>query len=155
MKYDAYAYLWPPRPEHSIPRDTLGFYERRGWCAQVKKNGTCTVIFARGDEVVYKTRHDTAHRAWTPLPDHRRFFSYHLRFDRWCVLVAELLHNKTERIKNHLYVFDVLVHDGAHLVGKTFAELKLPEKMQRSHRGKALRGLMEWLATAHGLGGSE
>jgi XTP/dITP diphosphohydrolase len=31
--------------------------------------------------------------------------------------------------------------------GKTFAELKLDEKMQRSHRGKALRGLMEWLAT--------
>jgi inosine/xanthosine triphosphate pyrophosphatase family protein len=32
------------------------------------------------------------------------------------------------------------------LVGKTFAELKLEEKMQRSHRGKALRGLLEWLA---------
>ncbi|MBI3934200.1 MAG: non-canonical purine NTP pyrophosphatase [Acidobacteria bacterium] len=33
------------------------------------------------------------------------------------------------------------------IVGKTFAELQLEEKMQRSHRGKALRGLMEWLAT--------
>jgi XTP/dITP diphosphohydrolase len=33
------------------------------------------------------------------------------------------------------------------IAGKTFAELKLEEKMQRSHRGKALRGLMEWLAT--------
>ena len=32
-------------------------------------------------------------------------------------------------------------------IGKTFAEFKLEEKMQRSHRGKALRGLMEWLAT--------
>jgi XTP/dITP diphosphohydrolase len=34
------------------------------------------------------------------------------------------------------------------IVGKTYAELSLQEKMQRSHRGKALRGLMEWLATA-------
>jgi XTP/dITP diphosphohydrolase len=34
------------------------------------------------------------------------------------------------------------------IAGKTFAELTLEEKMQRSHRGKALRGLMEWLATA-------
>jgi XTP/dITP diphosphohydrolase len=33
------------------------------------------------------------------------------------------------------------------IAGKTFAELTLQEKMQRSHRGKALRGLMEWLAT--------
>jgi len=32
------------------------------------------------------------------------------------------------------------------IAGKTFAELKLEEKMQRSHRGKALRGLMEWLS---------
>jgi XTP/dITP diphosphohydrolase len=34
------------------------------------------------------------------------------------------------------------------IAGKTFAELTLEEKMQRSHRGKALRGLMEWLATS-------
>jgi len=34
------------------------------------------------------------------------------------------------------------------IVGKTYAELTLQEKMQRSHRGKALRGLMEWLATS-------
>ena len=33
------------------------------------------------------------------------------------------------------------------IVGKTFAELKMEDKMQRSHRGKALRGLIEWLAT--------
>ena len=33
------------------------------------------------------------------------------------------------------------------IVGKTFAELKLEDKMQRSHRGKALRGLTEWLAS--------
>jgi XTP/dITP diphosphohydrolase len=32
--------------------------------------------------------------------------------------------------------------------GKTFAELTPEEKMQRSHRGKAVRSLMEWLATA-------
>ena len=42
------------------------------------------------------------------------------------------------------------------IAGKTFAELPLEEKMNRSHRGKALRGLMEWLATGPpSLGGSE
>ncbi|HWP84419.1 MAG TPA: RdgB/HAM1 family non-canonical purine NTP pyrophosphatase [Terriglobia bacterium] len=33
------------------------------------------------------------------------------------------------------------------MTGKTFAELSLEEKLRRSHRGKAVRGLMEWLAT--------
>ena len=37
------------------------------------------------------------------------------------------------------------------IAGKTFAEMKLEEKMQRSHRGKAVRGLMEWLATGPGV----
>ena len=42
------------------------------------------------------------------------------------------------------------------IVGKTFAEMTLEGKMQRSHRGKALRGLMEWLTTQHSaLGESE
>jgi len=36
------------------------------------------------------------------------------------------------------------------IAGKTFAELSMEEKVQRSHRGKALRGLMEWLATGPG-----
>ena len=34
------------------------------------------------------------------------------------------------------------------IAGKTFAELTLEEKTQRSHRGKAMRGLMEWLSTS-------
>lgn len=31
-------------------------------------------------------------------------------------------------------------------LGKTYAQLTTQEKMQRSHRGKALRALLEWLA---------
>lgn len=32
-------------------------------------------------------------------------------------------------------------------LGKTYAELSLEEKLQRSHRGKALRALFDWLAS--------
>jgi len=32
-------------------------------------------------------------------------------------------------------------------LGKTYAELALEEKLQRSHRGKALRALFDWLAS--------
>jgi hypothetical protein len=119
VKYDEYAYLWPPRPECAVPFEAVGMYVRKGWWAQVKKNGTCTVIAARGDEVIFKTRHATDHDLWRPLPEHAAFFQ---GSPRWTVFAAELLHSKTPHIKNELFLFDVLVHDGEHLVGSTFAE---------------------------------
>lgn len=121
MIYDRYRYLWPPRPERAVPQDSLGFYERQGWRAQVKKNGTCTLIFTHGDEVIFKTRHGDAdeHKAWTPLPEHRAFFG---GLDGWQVYVAELLHSKTPHIKNELYVFDLIVAGGKQLIGWSFAD---------------------------------
>lgn len=122
MNYDSYQYLWPPRPEQKIPQGMLPFYEKRGFWAQVKKNGTCTVIFARRDEVIFMTRHNDQHRMWSPTPEHVRFFQ---GFQNWNVFVAELLHSKTPRIKNQLYVFDQIVDDGVHLVGTSFEERQL------------------------------
>jgi hypothetical protein len=97
----------------------MGFYEKRGWIAQVKKNGTCTVIFSKGDSVIFKTRHNDAHKAWSPQPSHLAFFAGR---DAWNVYVAELLHSKGPLVKNHLYLFDVLVSDGQELIGTTLAE---------------------------------
>jgi ATP-dependent DNA ligase len=120
MNYDEYTYLYPPRPETKIPRGMIGFYEKRGWWAQKKKNGTCTVIFVKGDEVTFKTRHNDDHRAWFPKPDHVDFFRR--SDDKWHVFVGELLHSKTPHIKDELYLFDQIVSDGIQLVGMTFAE---------------------------------
>jgi hypothetical protein len=119
MKYDAYRYLWPPRPETKIPPALIGFYGKRGWWGQVKKNGTCTVIFSHGDDVVFKTRHDDDHKAWAPQPEHAIFFNGR---EQWNVYVAELLHSKTANVKNHLYLFDILVSDGEDLSGTSFAD---------------------------------
>ena len=118
MKYSDYAYLWPPRPEVKVPQALLSHYERQGWQAQVKKNGTCTVIFAKGDQVIFKTRHDDDHKLWTPKPEHIAFFA---GSKDWNVFVAELVHSKTKHIKDQLYIFDQIVKDGKHLVGSPFA----------------------------------
>jgi len=118
--YEDYVYLYPPRPTMAIAPQAIGFYERMKWCAQVKKNGTCTVIFARGMNVMFKTRHNDDHRQWAPLPEHLcPFQSSSLK---WNVFCAELIHNKTKTIKNQLYIFDQIVKDDVHLVGTTFAE---------------------------------
>lgn len=122
MEYVEYSYLWPPRPETKIPQTSMRFMQDQGYGAQVKKNGTCTLIFARGKEVIFKTRHgdEADHRAWKPLPEHVEFFAN--RSDKWNVYVAELLHSKTPHIKNQLYIFDKIVHEGVQLIGKTFDE---------------------------------
>ena len=120
MKYDEYQYLWPPRPEQKIPQGLLTFYEKKGFWGQIKKNGTCTLIFAKGNQVIFKTRHDDDHKAWTPKPEHVKFFQS--KSNEWCVFVAELLHSKTPHIKDQLYIFDMIVEDGEQLTGVTFAE---------------------------------
>jgi hypothetical protein len=121
MDYTAYQYLWPPRPETKIPQGLLGFYEVKKYIAQVKKNGTCTVIFANPHEVLFKTRHNDDHKLWSPLPEHVEFFKSHAK-NGWNVYVAELLHSKTPHIKHDLFVFDQLVKDGQQLVGTTLRE---------------------------------
>lgn len=122
--YNSYRYLWAPRPETKIAVPMLGFYENRGYWAQTKKNGTCTLIFARRNEIIYKTRHpdiaDGDHRLWRAEGDHNAFFAER---QKWNVYVAELLHSKvTGGPKNELYIFDIIVSDSVELTGTTFGE---------------------------------
>ena len=107
LAYPAYKFLWPPRPEVSTPKEHLGAWERKGYLAQKKRNGTCTLIFAKGDQVIFKTRHNTDHKLWVPQNDHIKFFQGGAS---WNVFVAELLHSKvTGGPKHELYIFDQLV----------------------------------------------
>ena len=122
MKYENYQYLWPPRPSKAIPDAQLGWYEKRGWVGQMKKNGTCTVVFVSPDgELTFKTRHNDDHKMWTPTPKSTECFR-DLPGKGWYVFVVEVLHNKTALIKDTVYIFDILVNDGELLLGTTFTE---------------------------------
>jgi hypothetical protein len=123
MQYDHYQYLYPPRPENVVPRGSFNFYESQGYVAQIKKNGTNTVIFAKGQEVIFKTRHDDNHKAWSPTPEIIDFFKSDST--TWNVFCAELLHSKVSGIRHQLYIYDQIVDDGVHLVGSTFEERSL------------------------------
>lgn len=122
MNYEKYSYVWPPRPEVKIPSAMTNFYDKRGWLAQAKLNGTCTVIFTNGKECIFKTRHNDDHKAWQPLPEHIEFFNNTAKDGKWNVFVAELMHNKSPLLKNVLYVFDVVVYYGKQLTHTTFSE---------------------------------
>lgn len=109
-------FLWPPRPEKAVSRELIGFYERRGWIAQIKKNGTCsTVRTYSGGDVEYWTRHDAKHLAWAGNDEINKFFSCF----KDSYFVFELLHSKGGGVRDHAYVFDVLKLNGRSLEGTT------------------------------------
>lgn len=110
--------IYPPRPEKAITPSLIPFYEKRGYVAQVKKNGTCSLAIVGPDGTVeYKTRHWEDHKAWTPTESMSGFFSEH----RDSIFVFELLHSKTPNVKNTAYLFDVLRYAGVDLTGQTLA----------------------------------
>ena len=138
LKYTQYGYTWPPRPENAIPDSMLDKYESEGWAAQVKKNGTCSLAFSNGSEVIFKTRHNEDHKAWTPGAEHKEFFKSLSRNGQWCVFEAELLHSKGNSVKNTWYIFDILVWQGDYLVGTTFAQRQT--LLQEIFKGKLKEG---------------
>ena len=122
MRYEDFAFILPPRAETKIPTTLLSFYEKRGWQAQVKKNGTNSLIFvAPNKELVTKTRHNANHKAWQITPGSGAIFK-RLPGQGWYVINAELLHSKTPHIKDTHYIYDILVDDGVVLLGTTYAQ---------------------------------
>lgn len=98
-------FLYPPRPERAIAPSLIGLYESRGYIAQKKKNGTCTVVsINEAGKVSWYTRHGEAHKAWIPTKELTEFFS---SFPD-STFVGELLHSKGGGVKDTLCLFDVL-----------------------------------------------
>lgn len=123
MQFSSYTYLWPPRPDRAISRDLIGFYQKRGWLAQAKMNGTCNVIAVSPEKTLTcMNRHKETHKLWNPTDASSAAFKA-LPGKGWYVFVAELLHSKVEGgPRDTNYVHDILVHDGDYLVGKTLVE---------------------------------
>ena len=122
MDFDAYEYLWPPRPERSIPTNLLAMYQKRGWIAQAKMNGTCNVLaVSPTKEIVAMNRHKETHKLWTPTAASSAAFKA-LPGKGWYVFVTELLHSKVQGLRDINYIHDVLVANGDYLVGKTMVE---------------------------------
>ena len=111
--------IWPPRPEAAIAPQLIPFFENRGYVAQIKKNGTCSVaVVDPQGNVEFRTRHWEPHKAWVPTDDVTRYFS---GFPD-SVFIFELLHSKTTTVKNTAYVFDVVRRLGRDLTGVPLME---------------------------------
>lgn len=123
-KYTKFSYLWPPRPSNALPKLFMKRFQKKGWCAQIKLNGTCTIVAVSPEkEVIYMNRYEGEHKQWKPNTAINEWFE-NLPGNGWYYFVGELLNNKVadDEYKNIISLFDILVHNGEQLVGKTFNE---------------------------------
>lgn len=123
MKYTDWLYLYPPRPDFAIPPSMLNYYEKRGWTAQFKKNGTNTIIGIAPDKKLHAmNRHNANHKAWN-LTEHIKDELIRLFPEKkWFVICAEIMHSKTPTIKDTIYIYDMLVWKSDFLLDSTFME---------------------------------
>lgn len=129
MNFLEWQYLYPPRPENAILPGMVGFYEKRGWVAQIKCNGTANIFGSNGTTFKAMNRHNEDHKAWAPSSATSDLLVRASK-GKWLVVVAELMHNKVPGIKNVNYINDILVYEGKLLYETTFAErLKLLDKI--------------------------
>lgn len=107
------------RPERAVPPPLLSMFERKGWWLQYKMNGTYTQVTVV-DGVVTDTRgrNDEPHKAWRLTDESARMWRLVPR-GKW-VFVAELMHSKVPGIRDTHFVHDVIMADGASLIGTSY-----------------------------------
>jgi ATP-dependent DNA ligase len=124
MKYQNYSYIYPPRPRNSVPPRDISKWDNKMMLAQPKLNGSNCVIFLNEENLVVMNRHG---QRLTNFQLSKSEITKLHSGSGWMVLNGEYL-NKSKRdetglVFNHKFViFDVLVYNGQHLVGKTFQE---------------------------------
>jgi ATP-dependent DNA ligase len=118
--------MYPPRPSRKIPPEKISDYEGRGWMAQLKFNGTRTLIELKpGEDPVLWTRHKEEHKAYQMTPSMLETLKeLHETLDPNTahVLDGELMHSKTKGIKDVIILFDILVLEGEYLIGTSALE---------------------------------
>ena len=123
MKYTDFNFLFPPRPDTAIMSAMLSYFEKRGWVAQFKKNGTCSIVaISPKKEIITMSRHGEPHKAWQITDYLKDELARIFTEKKWFVLVAEIMHSKGPTIKDTLYVHDMLVWKSDMMLASTFAE---------------------------------
>lgn len=133
MQVKTTQYIFPPRPQDSIPRSETQLFSDLGWVAQLKYNGSrCLIKYlpARdgvGCDVELWNRHGERFRSYT-CPDwvKDQLLEVHaqlgLQVDEVSILDGEMIDAKHKALKDTIAIWDILVADGEHLTGTTYAE---------------------------------
>jgi len=123
--YTKFKYLYPPRPENKISSDNLKDFDNNTYLAQPKLNGSCAMVFIKGDECQVWNRHKEQRLAHFKL-ENSELCSLN-KSDKWVVLAGEYMNKSKKDVNgdtwNHkLVIFDIIVYEGKELVRTTFQE---------------------------------
>lgn len=124
--YNAFKYIYPPRPEMKSPPSALTTFEKMNlFMAQPKLNGSSQELYTNGKIFMTMNRHKE--RMETKI--HANELLNLSKGSRWMVLCGEYMNkNKKDETNtpwNHKYaIWDIIVHNGMHLLGWTFDERK-------------------------------
>lgn len=132
MQITPTQYIYPPRPRAAIPRDQINYVlgENSTWIAQLKYNDSrCMVKYLPGGKIELWNRHGEKFRNYTcPEELHNQLTKLHttlnLNQDKISILDGGLLDAKHPAIKDTIVIWDILVHNGNHLLGTTYQERK-------------------------------
>jgi hypothetical protein len=129
MKYNSLRYIYPCRPANAISPEELNFWDNQSMTAQLKVNGSNTLIFTNGEILHIMGRHNQLLSNFQVSRDEIIDSLYRpLNLNgNWLVLNGETL-NKSKldergiTFNQKFILFDILVFDSDYLVGKTFQE---------------------------------
>jgi ATP-dependent DNA ligase len=125
IPYKKFSYKYPPRPEYKISSDQLYKYEK-DHLIQPKLNGSCCLIFIKGEKIRIFGRHKNENLSNFKL-NNKDLKILNCNNDNWNVVVGEYMNKNKNGVYgkpwNHKFViFDILVHDGEYLIGTTYQE---------------------------------
>ncbi len=133
MQVKTTQYIFPPRPQDSIPRSETQLFSDLKWVAQLKYNGSrCLIKYLPAKDgtncdVELWNRHGERFRSYT-CPDwiKDQLLEVHaqlgLRVDEVSILDGEMIDAKHKALKDTIAIWDILVANGKHLTGTTYAE---------------------------------
>lgn len=122
MIYKYPKYIFPPRPERCFPRSGMKTFDDGTYLAEPKYNGKCTEVYFGENWNVYNRHKDltefkiTKNEIQSIIPNSGQ----HLIVGEYMNTSKKDENNKI--FNNKFMIFDIIVFNNDHLIGKTFQE---------------------------------
>jgi hypothetical protein len=125
MLYKEYRYFYPPRPKNRAPKEAIIDYCNKRFLAQCKGNGSNLTLYTNGIVLYAMNRHGEP-MTRISIPN-KELLSLCKNKGTWTVINGEYMNKAKKDSKGKLFnhkliIFDILVIDDTHLIGKSFSE---------------------------------
>jgi len=127
MKYNNFRYIYPCRPKNAAPPADVSKYDNGLMLCQPKFNGSNCSIYTNGVEWKIYNRHNDRLTNFNLSPIEMSNNLFKCERGKWMLINGEYLNKAKndetgEQFNHKLIIFDILVHDSDHLLGKSFEE---------------------------------